>query len=106
MAQVNPVARYLIRIIFGASLMQGSFPEALHHYRTAAHLCPTRVIHQVEVGRTLLKVQIRACRGTSLRGGLLKNACLMLTPCSLAAPAARPNQECSGGAAELSRDGD
>jgi len=55
MAQINVVARTLIRIIFGTSLMNGTYQEALQFYRTAAELSPSRVIHRVEVGRTLLK---------------------------------------------------
>ncbi|MEW5306025.1 MAG: hypothetical protein WDW36_008527 [Sanguina aurantia] len=57
MVQVNAFARTLVRILYGASLMAGSYPEALACYRTAAALCPTCVIHPVEVGRTLLKLK-------------------------------------------------
>ena len=56
MAQINVVARTLIRIVFGTALMSGSFQEALKHYETAAELDPSRVIHRVEVGRTLLRL--------------------------------------------------
>eukprot|EP00955_Chlamydomonas_euryale_P047527 353707-Chlamydomonas_euryale.AAC.9 len=56
MAQLGPFARYLIKILFGTSLMNGSFPEALEHYRTARELNPERLIHRVEVGRLLMKV--------------------------------------------------
>lgn len=57
MAQLNAIARTLIRLIFGTALMQGSYTEALTHFKTAAELCPARVIHRVEVGRTLAKVR-------------------------------------------------
>jgi hypothetical protein len=60
MAQINAFARTVIRLLFGPSLMQGSYRQALIHFRTAAELCPIRVIHKVEVGRTLLKV-IKIC---------------------------------------------
>lgn len=56
MAQINAIARTLIRLFFGTSLMQGSFSDALYHYRQAAEICPIRVIHRVEIGRTLLKL--------------------------------------------------
>jgi hypothetical protein len=56
MAQLNAVVRTLIRICYGTALMEGSFSEALTCYRTAAELNPGRVIHRVEIGRTLIKV--------------------------------------------------
>ena len=56
MAQVNMVVRTLIRICFGTALMSGTYQEALQHYQTAAELCPSRLIHRVEVGRTLLRL--------------------------------------------------
>jgi tetratricopeptide (TPR) repeat protein len=56
MAQLNAVVRTLIRICYGTALMEGSFSEALTCYRTAAELNPGRVIHRVEIGRTLIKL--------------------------------------------------
>ncbi|GAX80394.1 hypothetical protein CEUSTIGMA_g7833.t1 [Chlamydomonas eustigma] len=56
MAQLNAVVRTLIRICFGTTLMEGSFSEALSCYRKAAELNPGRVIHRVEIGRTLIKL--------------------------------------------------
>ena len=50
------VVRTLIRICFGTALMSGTYQEALQHYQTAAELCPSRLIHRVEVGRTLLRL--------------------------------------------------
>ena len=56
MAGLNAVARTLIKWFFGASLMQGTYTDALKHYRIASDLCPSRAIHTVEIGRTLLKL--------------------------------------------------
>ena len=46
MAQLNGVARALIRMAFGTSLSPGSHQEALACYLRAAELNPTRLIHR------------------------------------------------------------
>lgn len=74
MAQLNAIARTLIRLIFGTALMQGSYSEALTHFQTAAELCPARVIHRVEVGRTLVKV--RSWAAQVRQGSRVTCACL------------------------------
>ncbi|KAF5827480.1 hypothetical protein DUNSADRAFT_570 [Dunaliella salina] len=56
MAGLNAVARTLVRLLFGAALMQGTYPAALEHFRTAVSLSPRCIIHRVEHGRTLAKL--------------------------------------------------
>mmetsp|Transcript_32574 Transcript_32574/g.71909 ORF Transcript_32574/g.71909 Transcript_32574/m.71909 type:complete len:443 (+) Transcript_32574:245-1573(+) len=56
MAGINPVVRTLVRWLYGTALMQGRYQDALEHFRTAAQLCPERVIHRVELGRTMWKL--------------------------------------------------
>jgi len=55
MAQLPGVVRTLARLVYGAALEPGSFEEALAHYRTAAALAPGRLVHRVEVGRSLAR---------------------------------------------------
>lgn len=55
MASLNAVARTLVRILFGAALMQGSYPDASHHFESACTLSPKCLVHRVELGRTLAK---------------------------------------------------
>jgi len=61
MAGLNAVARTLVRILYGAALMHGTYPAALEHYQAASQLAPHNLIHRVEVGRTLAKVGAAAC---------------------------------------------
>ncbi|KAG1657538.1 hypothetical protein FOA52_005424 [Chlamydomonas sp. UWO 241] len=70
MAQLGPIVRYVVRVLFGAALMQGTFPEALTHFRTAQTLCPVRLIHTVEVGRTLHKLGHTAEAASHLEAAL------------------------------------
>ena len=46
MANLNSIARTLIRLVYGADLPAGTHREALDHYRSAARLAPTRMIHR------------------------------------------------------------
>ena len=46
MANLNSIARMLIRLMYGADLPPGTHREALEHYRTATRLAPTRLIHR------------------------------------------------------------
>jgi succinate dehydrogenase hydrophobic anchor subunit len=62
MAGLNAVARTVVRLLFGASLMAGSYHAALGHYRTATDLAPRTLAHRVELGRTLAKVRMSDCR--------------------------------------------
>ena len=57
MAGLNAMARTLVRLLFGAALMQGTYPAALEHFRAASSLAPRCLIHKVEHGRTLAKVR-------------------------------------------------
>ncbi|KAI8467530.1 MAG: hypothetical protein J3K34DRAFT_481196 [Monoraphidium minutum] len=56
MAQINFVVRQLVRLVYGAALAPGTFPDALSEFQAAADLAPGRLIHRVELGRTLLKL--------------------------------------------------
>jgi len=56
MASINAVVRTVVRLMYGASLMSGSYAQALEHYRTAAQLGPRVLVHRVELGRTLYKL--------------------------------------------------
>jgi len=56
MAGLNAVARTLVRILYGAALMQGTYPDALGHFQSACGIAPQCIIHRVEHGRTLAKV--------------------------------------------------
>ncbi|KAJ9512715.1 hypothetical protein QJQ45_019007 [Haematococcus lacustris] len=56
MAGLNGMVRALVRLLYGTTLMQGSYAEALEHYKTASTLAPRTLVHRVEYGRTLHKV--------------------------------------------------
>uniref|UniRef100_A0A7S3VT07 Regulator of microtubule dynamics protein 1 n=1 Tax=Dunaliella tertiolecta TaxID=3047 RepID=A0A7S3VT07_DUNTE len=56
MAGLNAVARTLVRLLYGAALMQGTYPAALQHFQSAVSLSPRCLIHRVEHGRTLAKL--------------------------------------------------
>jgi hypothetical protein len=56
MAQINFVVRQLIRLVYGASLAPGTFADALSEYQAAVSLNPSKLIHRVELGRTLLRL--------------------------------------------------
>eukprot|EP00884_Botryococcus_braunii_P006378 jgi/Botrbrau1/15741/Bobra.4_1s0109.1 len=60
MAQLNSIVRTLIRFVYGTSLASGSFTEALDCYRKAAELNPSRLVHRVEVGRSLARMGKKA----------------------------------------------
>lgn len=51
-AQVNRFVRALIRVVYGDSLGVGSHQRALHYFKKAAELNPSRLVHRLEVGRT------------------------------------------------------
>ena len=46
MANLNSIARTLIRLMYGATLPAGTHREALEHYRIASRLAPARMIHR------------------------------------------------------------
>ncbi|GFH32576.1 uncharacterized protein HaLaN_31817 [Haematococcus lacustris] len=50
------MVRALVRLLYGTTLMQGSYAEALEHYKTASTLAPRTLVHRVEYGRTLHKM--------------------------------------------------
>jgi predicted Zn-dependent protease len=56
MAQINFVVRQLIKLVYGAALAPGTFEEALTEFQAAASLNPSKLIHRVELGRTLLRL--------------------------------------------------
>ncbi|GLC45953.1 hypothetical protein PLESTB_001200800 [Pleodorina starrii] len=56
MASVNAVVRTLIQMLYGTSLMAGSYREAALCYETAVRLRPDYLIHRVELGRTYWKL--------------------------------------------------
>lgn len=56
MANLNFVVRHLIRVLYGAALMPGTFEDALQSYRRAVSLNPVRLVHHVELGRTLYRL--------------------------------------------------
>ncbi|BDA42221.1 probable regulator of microtubule dynamics protein 3 [Coccomyxa sp. Obi] len=56
MANINGIVRALIRIMYGTDLATGSHAAALHHYRKAAELNPHRLVHRVEIGRSLARM--------------------------------------------------
>lgn len=53
MANLNVVVRTLVRVMYGTALAPGSHHDALESYQTAVSLAPARLIHRVELGRTL-----------------------------------------------------
>lgn len=56
MAAVNAIVRTLVRWVYGERLEAGSYKLALAHYERAYQLAPHKLVHQVEVGRTLLRM--------------------------------------------------
>lgn len=56
MAGLNAFVRTLVHLLFGQSLMSGSYAEALKAFETADALAPGRAIHAVEIGRVCLKM--------------------------------------------------
>jgi hypothetical protein len=50
MAGLNGMVRTLVRMLYGATLMSGSYQQALLHFRTASELAPHMLIHRVEYG--------------------------------------------------------
>eukprot|EP00798_Chlamydomonas_sp_ICE-L_P021566 gene21566-28560_t len=56
MAGINPIVRSLIGMIFGATLMPGTYPEALKHYREAQRIRPGALVHTVGVAEALYKL--------------------------------------------------
>jgi hypothetical protein len=50
MAGLNAMVRTLVRVLYGATLMSGSYQQALVHFRTACELAPDMLIHRVEYG--------------------------------------------------------
>ncbi|KAL3158803.1 hypothetical protein ABBQ32_011530 [Trebouxia sp. C0010 RCD-2024] len=53
MANLNVVVRTLVRVMYGTALASGSHHDALESYERAVALAPSRLIHRVELGRTL-----------------------------------------------------
>ncbi|EFJ42267.1 hypothetical protein VOLCADRAFT_97641 [Volvox carteri f. nagariensis] len=56
MASVNAVVRTLIQMLYGTSLMAGSYREAALCFEAAVRIRPDFLIHRVELGRTYLKL--------------------------------------------------
>ncbi|GFR51294.1 hypothetical protein Agub_g13655, partial [Astrephomene gubernaculifera] len=56
MASVNAVVRTIIQMLYGTSLMAGSYRDAAACYETAVRLRPEYLIHRVELGRTYWKL--------------------------------------------------
>jgi hypothetical protein len=54
MAQINPLLRTLVRLMYGTSLSPGTHTEALASFERAMTLNPARLIHKVEAGKVLL----------------------------------------------------
>lgn len=53
MAGLNLLVRMIVRVVYGASIGEGSsYKDAFHHFHTAAKLEPNRLIHRVEVAKT------------------------------------------------------
>ena len=50
MAQLHPVVRYAVRVLYGAKLDKGSFETALYHFRRAHEIKP-RLVHSVECAK-------------------------------------------------------
>lgn len=55
MAGIGSAIRLLAKVVYGG-IPEGSYEEALQHFKTARKLMPKRLIHQVEYGRTLAKM--------------------------------------------------
>lgn len=55
MASLNAVVRTLIKYVFGTEFRPGTMAQALECYQQAATLRPDRVIHRVELAKTLLQ---------------------------------------------------
>ena len=55
MARLPRAVRAVVRLLYGASLEPGSFDAATAHYARAVELAPGRLIHRVELGRSLAK---------------------------------------------------
>ena len=54
MAQINPILRTLVRLMYGTALSPGTHAEALASFQRAQELNPRRLIHRVEAGKVLL----------------------------------------------------
>ncbi|KAI8476188.1 MAG: hypothetical protein J3K34DRAFT_455925 [Monoraphidium minutum] len=70
MAQINFVVRQLIKLVYGASLAPGTFEDALSAFSSAASLNPSKLIHRVELGRTLLRLGRRQEALDALEGSV------------------------------------
>ena len=55
MAGLPRVVRAIAKLAFGASLPPGTYEEAAACYAKAAALAPSRLVHRVELGRSLAK---------------------------------------------------
>ncbi len=56
MAGINPIVRSLVGMLFGASLMPGTYPDALKHYQEAHRIRPDKMVHIVGMAEALHKV--------------------------------------------------
>ena len=79
MAQINPLLRTLVRIMYGTALSPGTHADALASYQRATALAPHRLIHRVEAGKALLALGRReeaaAAFQVGLRGAAAGVAC-------------------------------
>lgn len=56
MAGLNVFFRAVARVVYGAKLSPGSYPQALEAFERANRLRPDRAIHKVCMGKTYLKL--------------------------------------------------
>lgn len=83
MAQINPILRTLVRLMYGTALSPGTHAEALASFQRAAQLNPRRLIHRVEEGKVLMHLGRRedALQAFEVGPGCFvreQNACISL----------------------------
>lgn len=71
MAQINPLLRTLVRLMYGTTLSPGTHADALASYVRAVELAPQRLIHRVEQGKVLMALGRREAAAVAfkVRGG-------------------------------------
>eukprot|EP00793_Prasinoderma_coloniale_P003951 PRCOL_00006792-RA len=69
MAQMHPMVRCLVRVIYGEALERGSFESALYHFRRAGEINP-RLVHSVECAKAHIAMGNRDKARAEVAAGL------------------------------------
>lgn len=90
------VRRALVSVMYGTSLPEGNYRDALQCYEDAIKVCPQKLIHRVEAGRLHLRSGDRA-RAQSLLESALNLEVTDINDYLTKIDASKLLKECKGG---------